>query len=202
MGPYNIQNPEVADLSPNYTVPKTSRHRWCLGMEKILVIHQGLGQFLWAYFQSRRFTWRFLGPSICPQIFATLMNGFSTNPPPKMPRHPGAYLLKCFNAVWSVFFWGGPEYQTFSAGVSGCLGIPCISRSNFFIPDSLFQQISNVSNCDVRRSSHAGLWKHLQTRGFCWQRQPAHPWIFAHSDHQFVMGNPTLETATRRFSFR
>ena len=188
----------------NYTVPKTSRHRWCLGMEKILVIHQGLGQFLWAYiFRVVVSLGGFWGHLLsCPQIFATLMNGFSTNPPPKMPTHPGEYLLKCFNGVWSVVFFGGPQYRTFSASVSSMPRDSVYIKEQFLYSWLPQQQISKVSHCEVRRGSHAGLWKHLQTRGFCWQRQPAHPRIFAHSDRQFVMGNPTLETATRRFSFR
>lgn len=188
----------------NYTVPKTSRHRWCLGMEKILVIHQGLGQFLWAYiFRVVVSLGGFWGHLLsCPQIFATLMNGFSTNPPPKMPTHPGEYLLKCFNGVWSVVFLGGPQYRTFSASVSSMPRDSVYIKEQFLYSWLPQQQISKVSHCEVRRGSHAGLWKHLQTRGFCWQRQPAHPRIFAHSDRQFVMGNTTLETATRRFSFR
>ena len=131
------------------------------------------------------------------------VHGFSTNPPPKMPRHPGAYLLKCFNAVWSVFFWGGPEYQTFSAGVSGCLGIPCVSRSNFFIPDSLFQQISNVQivmwgEVPMQDSSHL-LPRVLLAKTTSTSSDFRTFWS---SICHGVMGNPTLETATRRFSFR
>lgn len=108
-GPLQHLYPEVADLSPNYKGPKTSRHRWCLGMEEILVIHQGLGQFLWAYFQSRRFTWRFLGPSIeLPTDFCHLDEWVLNQPPTQNAYTSRRIPPEVFQRCLISSFFGGP----------------------------------------------------------------------------------------------